>query len=144
MVGIGVGQSALSWLDRYGPTLRPSMAFSQSALFTVDKAALSFILRSTDIFPKQKPLRRQLARYLDNGIVVAEGDVHRRQKKMLAPSFAPGMIKAYNGLFLDQSARLRDKWLGLVDDFDKPACMVPGPRTDGRKIDVLKYVMDWR
>jgi hypothetical protein len=149
-IGIGVGDAPVGWLKTYGLTHSARLALSQRVLITVDKTALGYILRNVDLFPKQKPLRRQLARYLDNGIVVAEGETHRRQKKMLAGSFAPGMVRAFQGLFLEQSHRLKDRWLGMCvggngDDTSPVKGSKPEDEGQGRgvQVDVLNFVMNW-
>lgn len=134
VIGVGVGDVALGWFEKYGQTFRAPGPLGQTTLFTIDRAALEYVLRNTSIFPKQKPLRRQLARYLDNGVVVAEGEEHRRQRKMLQSSFAPAMIKEYHTIFAETSDRLKEKLLAQVSEADDESVVV----------DMLKHVMAWR
>lgn len=59
---------------------------------------------------------------------------------MLASSFAPGMIREFGPLFMEQSERLREKWIGIMQDRVSPDEDAEGVR----KVDVLNDVMSWR
>ena len=117
-----------------GKNLRSSfavpLALGKPALWTTDETALNYILRHPDLFPKQKPLRRQLARYLDEGLVVAEGPVHRRQRKQMMTGLSKEKIDGMADKILDVTEALAEKL-----------------RRDGSKkeeIDAYKTLLDWR
>ena len=48
---------------------------------------------------------------LGKGIMVSEGDLWRRQRKMIQPAFHPQVIAGMTGTIASANLKLRDKWL---------------------------------
>ncbi|WVQ86034.1 hypothetical protein IAT38_008202 [Cryptococcus sp. DSM 104549] len=133
------------WMATYGPTIRLPIYFGLSRLTTTDPAALSYILSHPDAFPKPALTRRVLRMMLGNGLLVAEGHDHRKQRKALNPIFSVGAIKGMVPVFYDKAYELREKLLALVEgDWEEEASPTPEKKEDkvpgGRKVDVLKYL----
>jgi hypothetical protein len=134
------------WRAIYGSTYRYRVVFGVPRLFTTDPVALSYILSHPDTFPKPARARRNMASMLGNGVLVAEGADHRRQRKVLNPSFSPAAVRDMVPMFFDKAYELRDKLLSIIEDDSlaveasptppRPEDIVPG----GRKIDMLKYL----
>ena len=112
--------------------------------FTADLKAISFVTSHSDIFIKPVRVRQNLTKTLGNGVLVAEGHDHRRQRRALNPSFSPAAIKRMYPIFYDKAYELRAKLLAVIEDDTiqaaptpaKPEDVVPG----AKKIDVMKYV----
>ncbi|KAI0751622.1 cytochrome P450 [Daedaleopsis nitida] len=51
---------------------------------------------------------------------MAEGDVHRRQRRVLSPAFGPAQIREFNDVFLEKAAELRDLWMTQVVECGGP------------------------
>jgi len=83
-------------------------------LWIADPKAISHILHSTDLWAKTVVTRELGAILLDRGVVWAEGDVHRRQRKVLVPAFGPNESKALMPRFLSVANKLADKWKDIV------------------------------
>ncbi|WVQ81330.1 hypothetical protein IAT38_003453 [Cryptococcus sp. DSM 104549] len=133
------------WAAQYGPTYRYRVFFGLQRFYTADPVALSYILSHPDVFPKPAQARKGLREMLGNGLLVAEGDDHRKQRKALNPSFSPGAIRGMVPIFYDKAYELREKLLGLVEGaLDEAASPTPAVDVDivegGKKIDVLKYL----
>ncbi|CCO34133.1 hypothetical protein BN14_08225 [Rhizoctonia solani AG-1 IB] len=77
-----------AWLEEYGSTL-------------TYRGFLSWILvPSHSSFPKPENVRRNLADVLGEGLLFSEGETHKRQRRIMNPSFGP--------------VQLRDAWLNLI------------------------------
>ena len=76
-------------------------------LWTADPKAISHILHSDDIWVESPASRELIAILLDRGLVWAEGGVHRRQKKAMAPAFGLSESKALMPRFLLVANKVR-------------------------------------
>src|SRR5579883_2736397 len=47
---------------------------------------------------------------LGNGLLSAEGEVHKRHRKLLAPAFAPKRLAGYGEVMVDETRRTVDTW----------------------------------
>jgi hypothetical protein len=72
-------------------------------LLTADTRALAHILTHTDVYQKPAHTQRAIARLLGAGVLVAEGEQHRLQRKALNPAFGPGQIRDLTGIMLDKA-----------------------------------------
>jgi cytochrome P450 len=65
------------------------------------------ILYNTDTYHKPSGVQRGLAQVLGSGVIVAEGERHRLQRKALNPAFGPGQLRDLTGIFLDKANEVR-------------------------------------
>ncbi|KAF7968666.1 hypothetical protein HWV62_29753 [Athelia sp. TMB] len=93
---IGASNHAVvgKWAARWGPTVSFYSVFRDKALCTIDHKAVNHVLTHSDIYQKPASQRDRVALALGNGVLLAEGDAHRQQRKVL----------------------LRDVWSGLIAD----------------------------
>ncbi|KAF7333579.1 hypothetical protein MSAN_02416900 [Mycena sanguinolenta] len=103
------GQEGL-WTERYGRTVRIHNFLGFSQLYTTDSKAMQHIL-SNDLYQKPAEGRYFLGRVVGPGILVVEGDVHKKQRKILNPAFGPTQLRALTEIFVEKSRQLRDLWL---------------------------------
>lgn len=91
--------------------------FGDDALLLTDPKSLNHILlsRSYD-FPKPKTVQEALCKVLGSGLLLAEGEAHRRQKKVMLPAFSPSALKSLTPIFYHLSYKLRDIWLDLAEN----------------------------
>jgi hypothetical protein len=82
--------------------------------------------------------------FLGNGVLIAEGADHRRQRKILNPSFSQAAVRDQVPMFLDKAYDLKDKFMSLVNDASVEASPTPATKEDTvpgtRKIDVMRYL----
>ncbi|WVQ77158.1 hypothetical protein IAR50_006841 [Cryptococcus sp. DSM 104548] len=136
-----------SWHIKYGPTLQtPFLFFPFFPTFqTSDPTALNYILTHPDLFPKPEYIRTEIASVGGVGLVVAEGEQHRKQRKVLNGCFTPAAIRGMVPTFYDKAYELRDKLLELVEGIsDEASSLTPPQAMDqvpgGRKIDMMRYL----
>ena len=49
-------------------------------------------------------------RFLGEGLLTSEGDLHRRQRRLAQPAFHKQRINSYAGVMAEYAARARDRW----------------------------------
>jgi cytochrome P450 len=74
-------------------------------------SAIQHILNNWTIYVKPEPSRRSLQNILGKGLLTAEGDMHKRQRKVLNPAFATGYIRDIVPIFSEKAADLVDTLL---------------------------------
>jgi hypothetical protein len=82
---------------------------------------------------------------LGNGLLVAEGADHKRQRRVLNQCFSQQAIKDLVPIFYDKAEELSEKLLGLIEeDPENEAAPTPTKPEDqqpgGRKVDIMKYI----
>ncbi|KEP47409.1 cytochrome P450 family protein [Rhizoctonia solani 123E] len=114
------------WIEKYGKTFRWRRFFGSYELCTIDMRAINYIMSRDTMFPKSKRLRTALARVLGEGLLSAEPEAHKRQRRIMNPAFSAPHIRNLVPIFWAKSNQLRDIWLETLRD--KP---------EGETIDVL-------
>ncbi|KDQ16690.1 hypothetical protein BOTBODRAFT_106698 [Botryobasidium botryosum FD-172 SS1] len=104
------------WIKEFGPVIRYRIAFGKHRLFTTDTRAVTHILSHAYKFPKPDQLRNALGDILGRGLLFAEGDDHKRQRRIMNPSFGPAQIRSLTPVFLDKSQELRDVLLKKITE----------------------------
>ncbi|QRW13170.1 cytochrome P450 family protein [Ceratobasidium sp. AG-Ba] len=105
------------WAQEYGPTLAYRGILSSYRLFTLDTRALSFILSDSDAFPKPKNLGQGIMRKAQRnllGLFFAEGDAHKRQRRIMNPAFGLLQIRELLPVFWQKSIQLKNMWLDTI------------------------------
>ncbi|KAM0789153.1 hypothetical protein ACM66B_000004 [Microbotryomycetes sp. NB124-2] len=104
------------WMQKYGGVVKYKLLFGNESLLVTDGVALNHILnaRAYD-YPKPSQVRGELARILGRGVLFAEGEDHKRQRKVMNPAFAPSHLRDMLPTFFEYSHKLRDKWLEVVN-----------------------------
>jgi cytochrome P450 len=72
-------------------------------LFTTDLKAVTHVLTKSNIYEKQDRTQRMLASIAGWGVLVAEGDKHHTQRKIINPAFGPAHIRDQTGIYLDKA-----------------------------------------
>ncbi|KAF1976840.1 cytochrome P450 [Bimuria novae-zelandiae CBS 107.79] len=75
-------------------------------LITSPKVLAEVLVQRSYEFGKPERIRRGIGRLLGIGILVAEGDEHKRQRRLLMPAFAFRHIKDLYSVFWDKSVEL--------------------------------------
>jgi cytochrome P450 len=113
------GQAHKRWMREYR---NPTGLVSYPGLFYVRRvmptssATVQHILNNWTLYIKPEQSRRALSRILGDGLLTAEGEMHRRQRKVLTPAFATGYIRDIVPIFTDKSADLVNTLLHEVSN----------------------------
>jgi hypothetical protein len=80
----------------------------EQRLLLSDPAALNYVLLSNAYdFPKPDEVRGELALILGKGVLFAEGDDHRRQRRIMQPAFSPAHIRELVPQFFERTHKVR-------------------------------------
>ena len=90
---------------RHGPIARMSLwgGLVKSQLVTDPALAHAVLVEHNDAFMKGLGLSYFMKPLLGNGLLSSEGDFHRKQRRMLAPSFMPKRLADYATTIADRS-----------------------------------------
>ncbi|KAG8769239.1 hypothetical protein FRC12_005086 [Ceratobasidium sp. 428] len=102
------------WAEEYGSTFAYRGILMSYRLFTLDIRALSFILSEPETFTKPKNLRQGIVGLLGQGLFFAEGDTHKRQRRIMNPAFGSLQIRELLPVFWQKSSQLKDIWLNMT------------------------------
>ncbi|OSC97587.1 cytochrome P450 [Trametes coccinea BRFM310] len=109
------GDTDFKWQEQYGSIVRVKAPFGEDMLWISDPKALQYIYQTSGYnFPKQ-PERRILSRLIgDTGLTWAEGDVHKRQRKVMLPAFGSPESKALLPVFRHYAEQVTLIWKDLL------------------------------
>ncbi|KAF7970856.1 hypothetical protein HWV62_6703 [Athelia sp. TMB] len=118
------------WFKQHGSTYKFHGLLNTYGVATKDNRALAHILNRSDIYQKPNHMRQAVSRILGEGLLFAEGEGHRRQRKIMNPAFGPAQIKALTGVFTEKANLLCDR---ITE------CISP-ENIKGTRVDVLSWL----
>ncbi|GBB94360.1 hypothetical protein RclHR1_02340017 [Rhizophagus clarus] len=101
----------LEWVEKYGKVLKYNGLFNKPTLFVADPKIIQEITLSKT-YEFVKPYNKGAISLIGNGLVFAEGDDHKRQRKMMNPAFTHSNIKDMVPSFIRVTSTLK----GLIED----------------------------
>ncbi|EJU01602.1 cytochrome P450 [Dacryopinax primogenitus] len=116
--------------DEYGCTFKYPSFVDKWELCTLDPKAVSHLLSNNDIYPKPAILRNVLNSV--SGLISAEGETHKRQRRILNPSFSQVQLREVTPVFFEKATELRDIWQAQILAASNPA--------EGQKLDVYQWL----
>ncbi|KAG9003824.1 hypothetical protein FRB93_010840 [Tulasnella sp. JGI-2019a] len=117
------------WATLYGPTYQYRGFLLARRFFTIDPRAVSHMMNHSYDYPKPSDIQEILVELLGRGVLVAEGDVHRRQRRIMNPCFGAAQIRELVPIFNTKAFQLRDIWLHQISEHSEES---------GYEIDVFK------
>jgi cytochrome P450 len=115
------------WLKAYGPVYRVHGLFNEHQLLIADPALIQYIFGKHPYeYPKPRAARKAFEVITKNGLLVAEGMDHKRQKKYLQAVFhhkhivamAPTMFRVARQLVERWKHHVVDEWSEMIVDDD--------------------------
>ncbi|KAF0465099.1 cytochrome P450 [Gigaspora margarita] len=110
---------------QYGGMVRYHILLNEPYILISDSKLVQQILatRSYD-YLKTFPNKVIVKQLICEGIFFAQGDVHKRQRKMMSPSFAIGNVKEMMPTFVQGANRLKDLWVNQIGNKKEERIMV--------------------
>ncbi|EWC46413.1 hypothetical protein DRE_04356 [Drechslerella stenobrocha 248] len=84
---------------------------------TTPKVLAEVLTSKTYTFVKPRVFQFALARILGNGLLMAEGDEHKRQRKILTPAFHPRHLRSLFPLFWKKAVEMTEL---ITEEINKP------------------------
>ena len=94
---------------RIGPIARLQLAHIPIYVVTDADLAHAVFVDQADRFKKSAGLQF-LRPMLGDGLLTADGDTHKRHRKLLAPAFAPKRLEKYGAIMVEETARQVAGW----------------------------------
>ncbi|KAF7290990.1 hypothetical protein HMN09_01277800 [Mycena chlorophos] len=98
------------WQGIYGSTFLFHDLLSVNELYTNDLKALNHIVTKHEIYQRAHVSRDIARRIVGEGILSAELDQHKRQRRVLNPAFGVAQVRLLTETFIEKSVQLRDVW----------------------------------
>ncbi|EMD33505.1 hypothetical protein CERSUDRAFT_118080 [Gelatoporia subvermispora B] len=110
-----------AWFSKYGHVLKYRGMFNMERLLTADLRALNHILTHSTDYHKPEKSRDMIAHLVGKGMLYAEDDQHRSQRRIMNPAFGPGQIRDLTCVFVEKAVQLRDSWGVRISDVSESA-----------------------
>ncbi|TFK45416.1 cytochrome P450 [Heliocybe sulcata] len=122
----GATEADTIWQRQFGGVVKFKGPFGENRLMVSDPKALQHILHSSAYhYTKPNGFRKAIGRILNgNGLVAAEGDVHKRQRKAMLPAFGGPESKALFPVFKSISEGLVSHWNDVISSSEDKASVV--------------------
>src|SRR4051794_32755672 len=106
---------------RYGPMAVVPLGPFEIVLVSDAALAREALVEQADAFTKSRTLTRFARRLLGDGLLTSEHDVHRRQRKLMAPSFSPRLISRWGDEMVRQGESATAAWRDgqVIDGVDE-------------------------
>lgn len=97
----------------HGEFVRLRIGFIPLLLASSPELAHAILVENEDAFVKSHGLAVFARPLLGNGLLTSEHDVHRGQRKRMAPAFTPSRVASYAGAMIERSERAAGRMLAL-------------------------------
>ncbi|WOO78284.1 Cytochrome P450 4F8 [Vanrija pseudolonga] len=140
----------LEWTEPW-PTGRIHGFFGTHIFYSTDPGAMSYMLANDEVFQKPPRLLNLLGILVGGqGLLMLEGNPHRRARKAMNPTFGPPAIRELVPLFYDKAFELRDKFASFFDPANDGVALARRAEGDDkivvggrRKVDVQKPLAEF-
>ncbi|KAJ7573406.1 cytochrome P450 [Mycena floridula] len=110
------GKLYQGWAAQYGRVFSIPWAMGKERIILMDPKAIShFFARGETGYTQPGADRQALTNLIGHGIITADGDVHRRQRKSLSPSFSNATIRGITSAFYDAGYKVKAAWDSQLD-----------------------------
>lgn len=83
-------------------------------LLTLDPISIAHVLKNYTIYEKPWQSRRLITRLIGCGLLAAEGQVHKRQRRVATPAFSIQNMRALVPLVFRKGNELMNRWMDMV------------------------------
>ncbi|ESK91018.1 cytochrome p450 [Moniliophthora roreri MCA 2997] len=109
------GVPDLKWQSEYGGIARIRGAFGEDRLFVSDPKAMQYIFHTSGYGFLKWPERTEISRVLmGRGLLWADGEIHKRQRKVMLPGFGAPESKSFISIFQKVASDLCGHWSDLL------------------------------
>ncbi|KAH9994912.1 cytochrome P450 [Russula compacta] len=85
-------------------------------LLPLDPVTLAHVLKNPTTYEKPWQSRRMIEGLIGRGMLAAEGQVHKRQRRVATPAFSMQNMRALVPLVFNKGEELKDRWMGLIQE----------------------------
>ncbi|KAJ3516711.1 hypothetical protein NMY22_g14142 [Coprinellus aureogranulatus] len=104
------------WKGVYGRSFRIRGAGPwDDRLLTLDPVSVAYIMKNSTIYEKPWQSRKLISSLIGCGMLAAEGQMHKRQRRVATPAFSIQNLRALVPLVFRKGDELKNKWLELAE-----------------------------
>ncbi|CAG8639017.1 745_t:CDS:2, partial [Racocetra fulgida] len=108
-----LGEAFVHLVKQYGGIVRFHGLLNEPNLLISDQKLIQQVLSSYD-YPKFQLSKTIVKEIFGEGLVIAEGNSHKRQRKVMTPSFAFANVKEMAPTFVQAGHKLKDIWIKQI------------------------------
>lgn len=114
-----------AWYKEYGAVYEVPLMLGQRKVILCDpKAIAHFFGRDSWSYVLTPENKIAAERTVGKGVLWADGEIHRRQRRSLAPAFNSTSIRKVTPIFYDASHKLKLKWEAIIDADDSGSAII--------------------
>ncbi|KAJ7032277.1 cytochrome P450 [Mycena alexandri] len=107
------------WATRYGAVYTVPSALGRQKIVVTDPTALLHVYNAErSIYAKPGNDRQFIGSVFGHGIIWAEGEEHKRQRKALSPAFSNAATRKLTPVFQDSTHKVKSTWDDLIESSD--------------------------
>lgn len=122
------GEQHVEWMNELGPVYRYRHTFNVQRVLLADPKALLHVLSPSRAYQYPKPdyTSAFLRSVLGEGLVAIDGQNHARQRRIIAPAFAPSVVKEFQPVVHRHVHKLVQKLHSIVkQEIDRHTGKIP-------------------
>ncbi|EEB89388.1 hypothetical protein MPER_12516 [Moniliophthora perniciosa FA553] len=105
------GKVVEDWAAEYGSVFKIPTVFGGTKVVVCDPRAIrDFYSKETFTYVGTPLAKAFIAKVFGRGLLWAEGESHRRQRKALTPAFSNAAIRRLTSVFYDSAYKLKTHW----------------------------------
>lgn len=93
-------------------------------LLTLDPLSVAHVLKNSTIYEKPWQSRRLISGLIGCGMLAAEGEVHKRQRRVATAAFSVQNMRSLVPIVFKKGMELRDTWFDILRQSDTPSCKI--------------------
>ncbi|KAH8115692.1 cytochrome P450 [Phellopilus nigrolimitatus] len=114
------GEIYEKWAEEYGPVYQIPGPFGSRRTVLVDaKAIAHYYSKETFVYVHSTFAKQAISNIIGKGLLWAEGESHRRQRKTLAPAFSNAAIRNLTPVFFDSAYKIKTTWDAAISSSDE-------------------------
>lgn len=119
------GDKQMEWTKQFGGAVVYRGFLGNERLLLSDPKALMYVLQTRCYaFPKPRGARSALSNLLGEGVLTTEGDVHKKQRKIINPTFSQAAVRDFLPLFFRHASALTQHLADVISRERQAQCNV--------------------
>ncbi|EIM87138.1 cytochrome P450 [Stereum hirsutum FP-91666 SS1] len=131
----------VDWMRELGSVYKIKAAlFGQDVIVIADNAAAQHIFQYTDRYTKAPAFRPIIVKLLGKSLVWAEGDEHKKQRRLLAPAFTPESVRGMSDDILESAQKLENRLMNKLESEKGDMTINICPQVSACTLDIIGRV----
>ncbi|KAH9851382.1 cytochrome P450 [Lenzites betulinus] len=108
------------WFKQYGTHFVDHEFFMTPRLWSLDPRVIHHVFTQHDVYTRPQENLKFLVETLGKGLLFAQGEEHKQQRRILNPAFGPTQVRDLTEVFLQKATLLRDIWATVTSQSEGP------------------------